>query len=324
MIEAEDTLTLISALEAGAPKSRIEELLDGPVLRHMFPAVGIPLDLGLRYLEAVRSPARPEGLDETENMVVGYLTELIRSRQQIERLLQELSSNEPTLVAEAFEKTRQLLPRSCGLGDVRLVLLPIAYDFRTDRETVYMDPLAAVQYGPKGIRHSLSHEFHHIARYRLTGENLTLMRPEETPPFRNLLDVVRDWAAWLELEGIADCVSNVTQFEIPALRGGIQARRRQMAGYGELLEGGLAAVRVAEGQGESTSDELNALRMELLSLVHPVGARLAEYILTDLGQTALVESVGHPDLFLQQYNTVARAKGLVPFDQRMIEWTRGE
>ena len=296
----------------------------GPELSRMFPAMGIPYPFGLECLRAIHSAAQRERLDDTGKMVVSYVDELVRSRGQFETLLRDFRAAEASWTTAAFEKTRSFLPDSCELGEIRYVFLPLGFDFRTDRRTVYMDPLAAVQYGPDGIRESLSHEFHHVARYRLTGENLSLMAPEEMRAPHHLPGVFREWASWLELEGIADCVSNAIQFDLPALRPAVERRRQQMADYGALLERSLARIRGDPGGRSPNPAEMVLLRKELLGLAHPVGARLAEEILTDLGRPALIECVGHPERFLRRYDTVARRRRLVGVDESLLGWLEGQ
>ncbi len=77
MIEVEETMNLISALQEGAPISQLERVLDGPTMRRMFPVVGIGLARGLQYLGAVRHPGRREELDESGRLVVAYLDDLM-------------------------------------------------------------------------------------------------------------------------------------------------------------------------------------------------------------------------------------------------------
>ena len=320
MIDADETLALLAALDEGAPAEKLEALMRGTELDRVFPSAGISRAFGLDCLLAVNDDARRLKLDESGKSVVGYLENLVQVRPRFEALLREFRESEADLTASAFETTRRLLPESCSLGRIRLVFLPLGLDFRTERETVYMDPLASVQYGLEGIRRTLSHEFHHVARYRLTGVNLTLMEPSETRRPESLADTFRVWVAWLEMEGIADCVSNATQVEIPSLREGIEERRRQMDQYATLLGGALDSFRAANRGQASNSTALGDLQRSLGGLAHPVGARMAGYILTELGRPSLVECVGHPDRFLQRYNDVAIKKRLVGFDELFVDW----
>src|SRR5271157_833629 len=306
MIEAEDTLAFVSALEEQAPTSRFESLFQRPELCLMFPAVGIPTAQGIELLEAIRDPARRGDLDEEGRMVAAYLDDLVQNRKPFERLLQDLRGKEAELLRSAFEKTREYLPESCRLGSVRLVFLPIGYDFRTDEETVYIDPLAALQHGLVGIRKTLSHELHHIARYRLTGENITMMRQDEGMRPRLLPDVFRKWSTWLEAEGIADCVWNITDTDIPALRPAVERRRQQMAEYQRFLGDALAQFHTELAGSAADGPVREAFRTELITIVHPVGARMAGAITSGLGRPALVDCVGRPGNFLRRYNEAAK------------------
>lgn len=323
MIDAEETLALISALEEGTPRSRLEQLLQGPTLSRMFPVVGAPVDQGLECLAAVGHKESQGALDDRGRMIVDYFEELVKLRRQFEALLSELRADESGLKGTAFEKTRELLPASTALGDVRLVFLPNGFDFKTDQETVYMDPLASLMYGLEGIRDSLSHEFHHIARYRITGENPTHMRPEVVHPPHDLREVFREWATWLELEGVADCVSNATDHEIAPLHAGIEARRRQMSEYEHLLAAALSHFRDPPGLDEPGVGDGESLRKDLSRLAHPVGFKIAERILRSLGRQVLVECVGNPGVFLRRYDEVAEPRGQVPFGPSLLGWAFG-
>jgi Putative zinc dependent peptidase (DUF5700) len=320
MIDAEGTLAFVSALEEQAPSSRIEALLQRPDLRLMFPAVGIPTAQGLALLEAIRDPARRESLDEDGRMIAGYLDDLVQHRNPFERLLQELQGRESELLHSAFEKTLEFLPGSCHLGTIRMVFLPIGYDFRTDEETVYIDPLAALQHGYEGIRKTLSHELHHIARYRLTGENITMMRQDKGQPTRSPHEMFREWATLLEMEGIADCIWNITDTDIPVLRPAVERRRQQMAQYQRLLGDALAPFHRMMTDSADGAPVPEALRVELLTIAHPVGARMAEAVLRDLDRPALIDAVGHPDHFLRRYNEVAKGQRLIEIDPRLVAW----
>jgi hypothetical protein len=320
MIEAEDTLAFVSALQERAPTSRFESLFEKPELSLMFPAVGIPTARGIKLLEAMLDPARGGNFDEEDRMVATYLDELVRERGPFERLLQELREAEAELLRSAFEKTREYLPESCRLGKVRLVFLPIGYDFRTDRETVYIDPLAALQHGLDGIRKTLSHELHHIARYRLTGENITMMREDERKRPRLLPDLFREWVTWLEAEGIADGIWNITDTDIPALRQAAERRRQQMTDYQRLLGEALAQFHSTLTCSAANAPVREAFRRELMTIAHPVGARMAGAIVSDLGPASLVDCVGHPGNFVHRYNEAAKGQRLIEIDQTLLEW----
>ena len=321
MVEADETLELLTALEERASAPRLKELFERPELRRVFPALGLPTAAALALLEKVVDPDSRHGLDEVGTMLADYVGALVACRREFEKLLVDVRANEEALVNAAFERTRKFLPEPCVRGTIRLVFLPLGYDFKTDLETAYMDPVAAVQLGPNGIERTLAHEFHHIARYRLTGVNPTHMRPEEHPPPDNHRDLFREWARWLETEGIADCVSNLTQTEIPSLRAAIEERRQQMARYEELLDGALGEFRKVGTRPDGKN--LEVLRSHLNRLSHPVGYRMAGHILSELGRPALVSCVGHSDRFLESYNTVARAKGLTAVDPAFLSWTKG-
>jgi hypothetical protein len=303
MFDGEGTRRLLQTLTEGASTAEWERLLARPELELMLPAIGIPHELGVRCLAAVRDTTRREGLDPSGLEIVEYFAQLEEERFGIEALSRDLEAHGDELARAAFERTRVYLPLGCAPGAPRFVLLPLGFDFRADRDTVYVDPLAALRLGYEGIRATLSHELHHVARYRLTGEDLTLMHPDRASEVSGARAVYREWVAWLELEGIADRVSNMTQHPIPELKEAAARRVRQMEEYETLLASALRefALRAAEGP----SARWERFREDGRNLAHPIGARVAGRIETELGREALVECVGHPDLFVARYNQVA-------------------
>ena len=320
VIEAEATLRLVSALAGRAGRPELESVLSDPDLALVFPAFGIPRRTGIEYLRAVGNPERLSALDEPGRAAVGYLSELVGRSEAITALLGRLSAGEPDLAARAFKRTQEFLPAGCEQGEPRLVLLPLLYDCRTDRETVYIDPLAALALGPEGIRHTLSHELHHVARYRLTGEALTLMRPGVRAPPRDARAAFVEWAAWLEAEGIADCASNMTETDVPALRTAAMHRREQMATYETLLSEILGRFEEQAARSPVDPAGMEPLMADALGLAHPLGCRMAGAVDAGLGRTALVECVGRPGTFLARYNEAARRASLTPVGKSFVGW----
>lgn len=323
MIDARGTFDLVQALQSGAEREELDRLLREPELDRMLPAVGIPRDLGLQMFRAAADPTRRNGLSELGQFVVSYLVDLVEHRSALESLVRDLGPREDELLRTAFERTRQFLPKESRLGPIRLVVVPIGYDFRTDRETVYMDPLAMLALGYDGIRDTLTHELHHVARYRLTGEALTLMRPEEERPLSNPSELFREWLTWLEAEGIADCAHNMVESDLPIFRDAIEQRRRQMAEFPSLLVE--AQERLLDPRLESSAgaSALEGTRVWVRNLAHPVGARMAGEILTRCGREAVADCVGRPGEFLRRYAEVARAHDLARVDPRLIAWAEG-
>jgi len=294
-------------------------MLTRPDLDRMLPAVGLALPQGIEYLLEVCGGSRRSHLDETGRAVVSYFADLLANLDRLRTLIQELDREGPALVDAAFETAREYLPRGATVGSPRLVVLPLGFDFRTDRETVYMDPLAALSLGRAGIQTTLAHELHHVARFRLTGENLTLMRPDSEIVPSDVRGTFGEWAEWLEAEGIADCASNMTQTDVPALRQAAAERRRQIAEYSGLLTETLGLFRAAWSTGTMAPSELSGLRRRARGLAHPVGYGMAREIMTALGPEVLVNCVGRPRAFLMRYNEASGREGKAGIDQSLME-----
>lgn len=319
MVESAEAISLITALDEGADESRLASLLASGELARVFPALGLPTNAGLALLRAVSRAGPSRGSADPSDAFVTYLRRLRAIGPELDAILDDLRSHEPRILATAWERARELLPAHFRTPEVRLVFLPLGLDFRTDRETVYMDPVAAVSLGLDGIQTILAHELHHVGRYRLTGENLTLMSPDPLPGITNASEVFRNWSSWLEAEGVADCVSNMTQTDFPLLHAAVETRRQQMAGYAALLESAQQRIGAAAHSPPAALADLEQLRSDLLKLAHPVGARLAEAVLRRFGRPGLIECVGRPEKFLQRYNDVASAEHLLEIDGDLIQ-----
>ena len=115
MIEAEETLALLSALEEGAPAAKFEQLMRGPELGRVFPSVGIPDALGFECLLAVHDSIRREHLDEEGKMVVSYLEGLVQARSRFEALLRSFQETEASLTSAAFASVDQIAAADTAL-----------------------------------------------------------------------------------------------------------------------------------------------------------------------------------------------------------------
>jgi hypothetical protein len=315
VIEAEETLRFVRAL-AAHDREATDTAAAAPLLARAWSSLGIPADALRAALRAITHRESSDRTDAEVREVAAYFARLADARVEIERFVDSFRADEWAITHEAFSRTRAFLPTGATLGEVRFVIVPLGLDFRTEGQSAYVDPLAGAALGAGGVRTTLAHEFHHIARFRLTGEDLTLMRPEPTLPAPDAASVARYWATWLEAEGIADCVSNVTDTDVPALRSIVDLRRRQMADYETLLRGALDAFRAADTDADTT--RWVRVKRELLPIAHPVGARMAQEILAGAGRGALVDCVGRPAAFVRQYNEVAIARRRVTFDDRFL------
>lgn len=319
MVEAGATLRLIRALNEGADTSRFRTLLSDRELARTFPALGIPTSVGLSSLVAVSQELRPEPATRMGREIRSYLEGLRAVEREFSAFAEHFRSHEDEVVASAWSRAARLLPPVEAPRHLRLVFLPLGLDFRTDGETVYMDPLASVSLGLEGVGVTLAHELHHVGRFLVTGENLTLMEPYARGRLHGVPDVLRNWASWLESEGIADCVSNVTETDVPVLHDVVERRRRQLGDVPALLSDSLEKLGAALDQGPAGADALEELDRDLRALAHPIGAGMAGAIRSLGGTLSLVGCVGRPKVFLQRYNDAALGTAHPRFGDRLFE-----
>ncbi|HEV2316507.1 MAG TPA: DUF5700 domain-containing putative Zn-dependent protease [Thermoplasmata archaeon] len=308
-------LTLLRAVGAGAAATEIRATLEHPDLVAAAVGLGLtPEDLLQGFTHDLDSPVP----NATVRPIAAYCGELLRHRSEIESLAEVLEHSGPGMVRESLVRTTRWLPTGVEPGEIRLVLVPLGFDFRTDRGTVYLDPLSALEYGTEGIRDTLSHELHHVARYRLTGEELTLMRPDAVSVPDDLAGTLREWASWLEAEGIADCVWSMTQLETTALREAARVRRDQEERFGSILRGVFDGLRSHPADADRSA--LPELRANLRQLAHPVGHAMAMTIERELGHDTLIGCVGRPRRFVEEYNHAASRTSRVRFEVDRFGW----
>jgi Putative zinc dependent peptidase (DUF5700) len=315
MFEPTPTLALLDAIENKSSNVDLEALLQGPELSLMFPAVGISNARGVEYLADFRDGKLPPEQDPAASVVASYLADLLDRADEFREIAEVLRTAGPSLYEAALDQTLEYLPPHFEMGNPRIIFLPIGYDFRADRESVYLDPLTALMVGKLGVRDGLIHELHHVGRYRLTCENLSLMRPDPRGPPTDPLTALRRWVSWLELEGVADCAWSMTRSEAPLYQSARVERLRQFDEYDRIIRDAMLPIA---GPNQTSAANAPAQFFDgLRELAHPVGHRIASEILNDAGRPGLVECVGHPALFLSRYNEIASRKGLVTFPSEL-------
>jgi hypothetical protein len=312
-VEAEATSRLIEELRDGADRQRLSVVLKEPELALIFPSLGMPVQQGIEVLHAACAAPGPGARDPTDDWIGSYVRALREVKDPLDQLLTELRDRKLDVLVSAFQRTREYLPVGCEIGSPRLVMLPLGYDSRTDGETIYMDPVASVRLGVDGMIHALSHELHHVARYRLTGENLTLMHPGDQAKPGSAHELLLQWIKWLEAEGVADCASNMIDENIAELAAAREARRQQMVDYARLLAGMIDTIR--DSGSSAGGRNLEEIAAESRGIAHPVGARMGERIEREFGRSALVDCVGRPGMFLRRFEAVARSD-----DGSEIDW----
>jgi len=294
----------------------------GALARSPFPAMlrvfGVPSSRGTNCIRAVQKGLPLEGGTENERSLVRYLVRLWTSRTELRPFLSELARSQSELLTPAADQAEEYLPRKGLVQHARIVLLPLKYDARVDASTVYLDPLLALRVGRDGVRRLLAHELHHVARYALTRQNLSGM-----PSPRRRLPVrwerrVRLWVSYMEMEGIADRVFDLTTFRL-AVHRRMRAERARITrrAPAELQRCQNIFLR-AKRRGSVGRRSPEVRSEEPFSEVHPLGAYMAGRIQEAVGTAELARLVGRPGAFIRAYQLASADSGGFLFNDAMV------
>lgn len=328
VFDTQPSQALLDFLAGRLSSEKDSSFASDPALGPMFKQLGIRSTRASLVLNSARNANLRRQLSPTEAAFSEYLSAMREGAAMLRDLMRALVEEQDDLTHRAFARTKKFLPSHVRVDDATVVLLPMGYDARVDYTTVYLDPMLALLVGQAGVSKLLSHEFHHLGRYAITGENLSGMSTRAESKLTDLPSTLRHWISLLELEGIADCVFDMTEFDLPVHRKMIAERNRVRQRYGRFLakiEVALLRVPPTSGRPRSRSPAVQTL---LRSHVHPLGRRLAETVLTGLGRARLVECVGNPPEFLNSYQEVARKQGAFQFGPVLVarlqrEWAEG-
>jgi Putative zinc dependent peptidase (DUF5700) len=309
---------VLDLLSEGPSRAKARELLRDRTIRRMPEQFGLRLDRAASCLCAASADETAGRRSPTEGRFIAHLATMLKTADELKAFLAGLQREEQRILEAAFSRTRDYLPRGASSPGATVVFLPIGYDARVDRRTVYFDPVLAGIVGREGVVKLLSHELHHVARFELTGEAISGMGLALEPWLADRDGLVRLWATLLEMEGIADCIFALSEFDLPLHRRMISERKRVYREYAEQVSRVQKLLLRERGKKISLRFRRRVLAPLVLEHIHPVGARLAHEILNGLGRAKLVECVGRPELFLLRYQEAAGKKRLLRLDEGLL------
>lgn len=317
-MDGQPTLRLLDDLAHGESGSLAVRLRSNPPLRVAFQIAALPPGRAWRVVDRVRDGHRPAGKSIDERRFARYLSRLKSLEPGVTESFVRLKNAFPKIRERSAGKAQSLLPSLVRLERARVVFVPLDYDAMVDRTTVYLDPLLALMVGEAGVARILSHEFHHIGRFLLTGENISGIEPKLDPRHLTWTGLVRFWASLLEMEGIADLVFDVTDLELPIYRAMMARRERVTSSYGRHLR---RAERILLNRPVSSRAERRAIGRAVEIVLrdgHPLGKRMAETIQVEFGKRRLIQSVGRPERFFRAYQDAAAKSGLFQFSEELL------
>lgn len=316
VFDTQPSQALLDYLGGRLSSRREASFSSDPAFRPMLEQFGIKPARASVVLNSARVANLRRHLSPPEAAFSTYLSEMQESAAMLRDLLRMLNEEQDDITRRAFQRTKRLLPAQARVDEATVVFLPMRYDARVDFTTVYLDPMLALLVGQAGVTKMLAHELHHIGRYALTRENLGGISAD--PKLTDLPSTLRYWVSLLELEGIADCVFDLTEFDLPVHRKMIEQRSNVRQHYGRFLakiEVALLQLPPSSGRPRPPSASVQAL---IRSHVHPLGRRLAEAILSGLGRARLAACVGDPTEFVNSYQEVARSRGAFEFGPVLV------
>jgi len=262
---------------------------------------------------------RPHDWKNSEGLrFARYLARLKSLEPKVAQSLVALKKVAPRIRQRAAAKAQSFLPSPVSLATTRVAFVPMDYDAMVDRTTVYFDPLLAVMIGEVGVTRLLSHEFHHIGRFLLTGENISGIDLNLDPRRLSWTGLIRFWASLLEMEGIADLVFDVRDLGLPRYRPMMARRQRVTATYGQHLRRAERILLDRPVSGRAQRREIGRAMQVVLRDAHPLGRRMAETVQSEFGRRKLIQCVGRPERFFRAYQDAAAASGVFRFSEELL------
>lgn len=251
-----------------------------------------------------------ETVDKATERILKDCEDIRSKLSKIEPLYKSLLKRERSIIDQSASLANRYLPTEATVTDPLVVLLPTGRDGRVIDGIVYLDPRLILELSLDELIRLLAHEFHHVGRGQIRH-----FSARAKPDFEAY---VVSCMESLEVEGIADLVSEITEFKaFDSIR---EKRRVIFENYARYLEEHQEAV--VEGHSEASERTLsmkkisNAFYKE--GQMHPVGHRMATEIQRELGKDELVTCVGNPFDFLRCYQITAQRRGLFVFDEQYI------
>lgn len=290
-------------------ESLYENLTNGK-LHPVFDIYCVPenkIDQSARIISGISPNEEP---DRATQRILKDCEDIRSNLSKIEGLYRSLLKQERSIIAQSAELANTYLPDEATIGNPLVVLLPTGRDGRVLDGVVYLDPRLLVELSLDELVRLIGHEFHHVGRGQI--------RPFSVRANPDFEAYVVSCMESLELEGIADLVSEITEFK--AFDSFREKRRCIFEDYARYLEQYQEAVvkRYCDPAERSLSMKEISSAFYKEGQMHPVGHRMATEIQREMGKDELVACVGDPFEFLRCYQITAKRRGLFVFGERYI------
>lgn len=213
---------------------------------------------------------------------------------------------------EAIDRAKEYLPENATFEKFELYFIPLPRNAKIDLDRALCDPLLALDLGKESLVSIASHLVHHIGRDSV-AEKFDLDSASS-------IDSIIEKFIILEMEGIANCVSNVKN--LPMMKRLKDFRERignEFEGYLEVLQ----ELYLGYHQGNYEETDLASLKKKtwlLNSLLIPAGCRMAYEIESAFDRETLINTVGSPAKFLKMYQKAAEKNNLFLFEEITLKY----
>lgn len=251
---------------------------------------------------------RLAAVDDVRAVLVEHLARAVDRREELEALRERLEGRD--LLGDALELAGAWLPDEARRAPAPAISFVVLEPDARGYERIVADLAFALDLGDS-LTPTLAHEAHHVLRRSIT----VVPRPPGDFPERDLLTALDN----LQAEGVADLVDKGEDY----LRSGPSAQQptqrlleRVHARYVEAYERAdetlarMDRILARYAREPAAARELGRELREMLVLGgHPVGFHMAGTVLEAFGRERLVEHVGDPFAFVDDYAEAAARLG---------------
>jgi hypothetical protein len=258
-----------------------------------------------------------ESLEETKDrpFYLQHLHHYLRAKQEREEIIAYMDSMQvyaDEVLAESASIAKHYLPSMDAKDYIPVSFVIFANDAR-GYDPVVIDILFAMDLGDK-LPLLIGHELHHYYRNKM----LAFDRDDIDEAFKDIMWVLDQ----IHAEGVADQIDKRILFSdksspLYQFSGQWASMVAQAPDYIRKMDETLSRITFSPGEIRSSG---STLKKELPMSGHPVGFYMANTIISEKGEKAVVADIGNPFVFFRLYNEAAglKADGAPVFSEKSM------